>query len=123
MIEKCFPIQILGPAANGKKVKGLLCFPGANLSGSNFKGSSQCFSDLCIVSRGTINRVAEDLSIEQFKRGVLKHTYRYHRSLAGGILYCTRARVQYKISPRGRQPEAEIFSYSTEGPTGPSAIR
>ena len=51
------------------------------------------------------------------------YTYRYHRSLAGGILYCTRARVQYKISPRGRQPEAEIFSYSTEGPTGPSAIR
>ena len=49
--------------------------------------------------------------------------YRYHRSLAGGILYCTRARVQYIISPRGRQPEAEIFSYSTEGPTGPSAIR
>ena len=63
MIEKCFPIQILGPAANGKKVKGLLCFPGAKRSGSNFRGFSQCFSDRCIVSRGTINRVAEDLLI------------------------------------------------------------
>ena len=49
--------------------------------------------------------------------------YRYHRSLEGSTKYCTRVRVQYFISPRGRQPEAEIFSYSTEGPTGPSAIR
>ena len=49
--------------------------------------------------------------------------YRYHRSLEGGTKYCTRVRVQYFISPRGRQPEAEIFSYGTEGPTGPSAIR
>ena len=42
-----------------------------------------------------------------------RDTYRYPRSLAGGILYCTRARMQYIISPRGRQPEAEIFLYST----------
>ena len=53
----------------------------------------------------------------------LLNIYRYHRSLEGGTKYCTRVRVQYFISPRGRQPEAEIFSYSTEGPTGPSAIR
>ena len=53
----------------------------------------------------------------------LDNIYRYHRSLAGGILYCTRAGVQYIKSPRGRQPEAEIFSYSTDGPKGPSAIR
>ena len=51
------------------------------------------------------------------------YIYRYHRSLEGGTKYCTRVRVQYFISPRGRQPEAEIFSYGTEGPTGPSAIR
>ena len=53
----------------------------------------------------------------------VRDKYRYHRSLEGGTKYCTRVRVQYFISPRGRQPEAEIFSYSTEGPTGPSAIR
>ena len=41
------------------------------------------------------------------------HIYRYHCSLAGGILFCMRARVQCIISPRGCQPEAEIFSYST----------
>ena len=59
MIEKCFPIQILGPAANGKKVKGLLCFPGANRSGLNSSGFSQCSSDLCIVSIGTTTLVPE----------------------------------------------------------------
>ena len=49
--------------------------------------------------------------------------YTYHRRLAGGTKYCTRTRVQYFICPRGRQPEEDIFSYSTEGPSGPSAIR
>ena len=49
--------------------------------------------------------------------------YTHHRRLAGGTKYCTRTRVQYFICPRGRQPEEDIFSYSTEGPSGPSAIR
>ena len=35
---------------------------------------------------------------------VCRAKYRYHRSLAGGILYCTHARVQYIISPRGASP-------------------
>jgi hypothetical protein len=50
-------------------------------------------------------------------------TYSYHRSLAGGTIYRTRARMRYIICPRGLQPEADIFSYSTEGPEVPSAIR
>ena len=54
-------MQILGPAANGKKVKGLLCVPGANLSGLNSRGFFQCFSDRCIVSRGISNLVPEGL--------------------------------------------------------------
>ena len=62
-------------------------------------------------------------SAQMTKYSPLVDIYRYHRSLEGSTKYCTRVRVQYFISPRGRQPEAEIFSYSTEGPTGPSAIR
>ena len=38
--------------------------------------------------------------------------YTYPRSLVGGIIY-----------PRGLQPEEDIYSYSTGGPDGPTAIR